>query len=94
MEVLQRDRLFVALTRPQLFAGVTYDIFAINLVGSAELYLIFRSTLAIMVFVLVHGLGALVCLRDPRAVGLWIVRMRTCGRIRNYGLWRCNSYRP
>ena len=29
MSGLNRDRLFVALTRPQMFAGVTYSYFII-----------------------------------------------------------------
>jgi type IV secretion system protein VirB3 len=32
MVALERDSLFVALTRPQLFAGVTYSLFIANLV--------------------------------------------------------------
>ncbi len=35
--------MFVALTRPQMFAGVTYSYFVINAVVATELFLIFRS---------------------------------------------------
>lgn len=94
MEALQRDRLFVALTRPQMFAGVTYDLFVINFIAAGELFLVFRSVWVIPVFLAIHMLGALACLREPRAINLWIISMRTCGRIRNHGLWRCNSYQP
>lgn len=40
---LERDRLFIALTRPQMFAGVTYSFFVINAVLAAELFLIFKT---------------------------------------------------
>ena len=40
---LARDPLFVALTRPQMFAGVTYTYFVINGVVSTEFFLIFKS---------------------------------------------------
>jgi len=40
---LDRDTLFVALTRPQMFAGVTYSYFVVNLVIGTDLFLIFRS---------------------------------------------------
>ena len=94
MEGVHRDQLFVALTRPQMFAGVTYSFFVINFVLAAELFLVFRSVWVLMPTLLLHGAGVLLCLHEPRMIDLWLVRMRSCGRVRNYGLWRCNSYRP
>jgi type IV secretion system protein VirB3 len=94
LESLDRDRLFVALTRPQMFAGVTYSLFVINFVVAAEFFLLFRSLSALVPALLLHLLGVLLCLRDPRAIDLWLIWARTCGRTRNHGLWRCNSYRP
>ncbi|MBK6299247.1 MAG: VirB3 family type IV secretion system protein [Sphingomonadales bacterium] len=94
MEGLQRDRLFVALTRPQMFAGVTYSYFVINFVVAAELFLLFRSIWVIVPALLLHGLGVLLCLNEPRSIDLWLTRASKCGRVRNHGLWRCNSYRP
>jgi type IV secretion system protein VirB3 len=94
MEPLRRDRLFVALTRPQMFAGVTYGWFIVNLVVAAELFLLFKSIWVLVPALLLHGIGVLVCLREPRIVELWTTRASTCGRVRNHALWRCNSYRP
>lgn len=94
MSGLARDRLFVALTRPQMFAGVTYSFFVVNLIVSAELFLVFRSLWALIPALLLHGIGMLVCLKEPRFVDLWLVRLSTCRRVPNHDLWRCNSYRP
>lgn len=94
MESLHHDRLFVALTRPQMFGGVTYSWFVINMVLTAELFLIFRSIWVLLAAVLVHAAGLLLSLRDARFVDLWVTRASRCGRVRNHGLWRCNSYRP
>jgi type IV secretion system protein VirB3 len=94
MEPLRRDRLFVALTRPQLFAGVTYSLFIINFVVSAELFLVFRTFWILIPALGVHILGMIVSLREPRIVELWITRASLCGRVRNHSVWRCNSYRP
>ena len=94
MSGLERDRLFVALTRPQMFAGVTYSYFVINMVMTAELFLIFRSIWVLVTALIVHGIGVLLSLREPRFVDLWVTRASRCGRVRNHGLWRCNSYRP
>ena len=92
--VLNRSTVFVALTRPQMFAGVTYSFFVMNAVLAAELFLIFKSLWAIGVALVAHGVGMLTCLREPRVFDLWIARVSRCPRVRNYRLWGCNSYRP
>lgn len=91
---LDRTTLFVALTRPQMFAGVTYSYFVFNAIIAAELFLIFRSLWALVLAVIVHLVGVLLCLREPRFFDLWITRVSRCPRVRNYSFWRCNSYRP
>lgn len=91
---LNHDRLFVALTRPQMFAGVTYSIFVINAVVTTELFLLFKSFWVFAAALAIHGLGVLLCLRDPRLLDLWLVKASRCPRVRNYRIWRCNSYRP
>ena len=92
--VLKRETVFVALTRPQMFAGVTYSYFVMNGVLAAELFLIFKSFWAIGIALIVHLIGVLVCLREPRFFDLWIARVSRCPRVKNYRLWGCNSYRP
>ena len=94
MEELDRTPLFTALTRPQMFAGVTYNYFVINAVVAAELFLIFRSPWVLLVALVLHGVGVLLCLREPRIIDLWLVRVSQCPRVRNHNIWRCNSYRP
>lgn len=94
MQGLDRDALFVALTRPQMFAGVTYNYFVINAVVATELFLIFHSIWTLAFAVFVHLAGMALCLREPRIIDLWIVRQSRCPRVRNHALWRCNSYRP
>ena len=94
MSGLARDPLFVALTRPQMFAGVTYSYFVINAVVATEFFLIFRSAWVLAVAVIVHLVGVLLCLREPRIFDLWFTRVGRCPRVRNYKIWRCNSYRP
>ncbi len=94
MNGLERDTVFVALTRPQMFAGVTYIWFVANAVISTELFLIFRSAWVVALALVVHGVGVLACLREPRFFDLWLTRIGRCPRVRNHAIWRCNSYRP
>ena len=93
MSQLRRDTVFVALTRPQMFAGVTYSYFVINAILATELFLIFRSAWILAFALLVHAAGVLLCLNEPRAVDLWLTRSMRCPRISNYRIWQCNSYR-
>ena len=91
---IDRDPLFVALTRPQMFAGVTYSYFVANAVIATELFLIFRTAWALLAAVVIHLAGMLLCLREPRFFDLWLTRVGRCPRIKNYSIWQCNSYRP
>jgi type IV secretion system protein VirB3 len=91
---LNRDTLFVALTRPQMFAGVTYNVFVLNGILAAELFLIFRSPWVLLIALVVHGAAMLASIGEPRIFDLWLTRVSRCPRVRNYRRWRCNSYRP
>ena len=94
MNGLERDSVFVALTRLQMFAGVTYGYFIFNLVLTTEAFLIFKSAWVLALSLIVHLVGLLACLREPRFFDLWLTRVSRCPRVRNHRLWRCNSYRP
>lgn len=94
MNGLERDTLFVALTRPQMFAGVTYSWFVANAVIATELFLIFKSLWAVAAALVIHLVGVVLCLREPRFFDLWLAKVSRCPRVRNYKVWRCNSYRP
>jgi len=48
----------------------------------------------IAVALVVHAVGAVLCVREPRFFDLWLTKVRRCPRIRNHKVWRCNSYRP
>jgi len=90
---LDRDQLFVALTRPQMFAGVTYSYFVLNGVIATELFLIFHSIWVLAAALVIHLIGMVLCVREPRFLDLWLTKVRNCPRVRNHKIWRCNSYR-
>lgn len=94
MNGLERDTLFVALTRPQMFAGVTYSYFIMNMVVATELFLIFKSAWVLLAAVVIHLIGVLLCVREPRFFDLWMTKVAQTPRVKNYKIWRCNSYRP
>ncbi|SEK00208.1 type IV secretion system protein VirB3 [Sphingomonas sp. OV641] len=94
MSEIERDQLFVALTRPQMFAGVTYSYFTANAVIATELFLIFRTPWVIAAALVIHLVGVVLCVREPRFFDLWLTKVGRCPRVRNHAIWRCNSYRP
>ena len=75
MAGMERDIVFNALTRPQMFAGVSYSFFVFNLVVTTEMFLITKSFWAIVTAVLLHAFGYLMCLREPRWLDLWIQKV-------------------
>jgi type IV secretion system protein VirB3 len=94
MDRLDQDPLFVALTRPQMFAGVTYSYFVVNAVLATELFLVFRSPWVLLAALVIHLVGVVLCVREPRFFDLWLTKVRRCPRVKNHAIWRCNSYRP
>ena len=91
---LVRYPVFRALTRPQMFAGVTYSFFVINAALTTELFLITKSFLALAAALLIHAAGYLVSLREPRVFDLWLAKVSRCPRVANWKRWGCNAYSP
>ena len=92
--MLSRTPVFRALTRPQMFAGVTYSFFVLNAAVTTEAFLMTRSFLALPVAMIVHGAGYLASLREPRIFDLWLTKVSRTPRVRNWKRWGCNSYAP
>jgi len=94
METLDRDRLFIALTKPQMFLGVTYGFLVANAIVTTELFLIFKAFWVIGAALAVHAAGWVAHLYDPRIFDIWIVTRSRCPHVPNRSLWGCNSYTP
>ena len=65
-----------------------------NLIVTLELFLLTRSFWSFAVAGVLHVIGYLGCLRDPRFFDIWGVKLRHCPRVKNHWFWRMNSYRP
>lgn len=88
------DPLFVAVTRPPMRWGVTFSALLVNLVFTMEVFLLTKNLLSLMIAVPVHGLCALLCLRDARYFDLLMVwgRTRLPAYARNMRFWKGSSY--
>ena len=66
MADLSRHTVHRALTRPQMFAGVTMNFFIINLMVTTIAFLILKNFWIMLVPIVVHGVGYFASLREPR----------------------------
>jgi len=89
---LVRHPVHRALTRPQMFAGVTLNFFIINMLVTGEAFLIFKSFWILPVPIALHVIGYFACLREPRVFDLWLTKVSRCPRVKNWKRWGCNSY--
>jgi type IV secretion system protein VirB3 len=81
-----------ALTRPQMFAGVTMNYFIINGMVTTQAFIITKSLWILPVPFIMHAIGYFACLREPRVFDLAIAKVSKCPRVRNWKRWGCNSY--
>lgn len=89
---LARHPVHRALTRPQMFAGVTLNYFVINALVTTEAFLILKSFWILPIPIIMHAVGYFACLREPRIFDLWLTKVSKCPRVKNYRQWGCNSY--
>ena len=89
---LVRHPVHRALTRPQMFGGVTMNYFIINGLVTAEVFIITKNLWMVPVPLVMHLIGYFACLREPRIFDLWITKVSKCPRVTNFKRWGCNSY--
>lgn len=92
--MLTRHPVFTSLTRPQMFAGVTYSFFVLNGVITTEAFLVTGHFSTLAIAIVVHLIGYAGCMREPRIFDLWLTRVSKTPRVRNWSRWGCNSYAP
>ncbi len=67
-----------------MFAGVTYSYFVVNGVIATEQFLIFHSVWALAAAVVIHLVGMVLCVREPRFFDLWLTKadgaLNQCGQ--------------
>ncbi len=93
---LQSDPLFQGLTRPTMIAGVSFYYFVLNAGANLVAFINTQNFVFILVAApAVHALGYYICLREPRAVEMIMLRMSKGFKCvnKNYHGQR-NSYDP
>lgn len=93
---LQSDPLFQGLARPTMILGVSYMFFVINAIISMVTFINTQNFIVILfVSPTVHLVGYLICLKEPRAIEMFIVKVQHGFRCINRGYHGyTNSYDP
>lgn len=82
--VVGTNPLFLGLTRPPLLMGVSYTFAALNGIVSLLAFVITSKFFYLFIMLPgVHMLGLVICLKEPRAVELFIAKFSKCNICRN-----------
>lgn len=73
------DPLFMGLTRPPMLMGVSYTFAAMNGIISLLAFIITSKFFYLLVMLpLFHMVAWFICLKEPRAIELFVARMSKC----------------
>lgn len=88
------DMLFLACTRPAMFAGAPMEAVALNIVLSTSVFLAAHTLLALLIAPALHLVAAAICRNEPNAFRLGYLWAETKARARNQALWGGSSVSP
>lgn len=93
---LQSDPLFQGLTRPTMILGVSYMYFIINAAVNMVFFINTQSFKILLIIApAVHLIGYIICLKEPRAIELFLVKINKGYKCINRGFHGyTNSYDP
>lgn len=88
------DALFLGLTRPSMILGVTYVFAGMNALASLMLFVVTNNFIYLLVVLpTLHGIAYLVCLKEPLALEMIIMKTSNFNKCRNKSFYNgTNSY--
>ncbi|PRA47468.1 type IV secretion system protein VirB3 [Brucella pituitosa] len=90
----ERDTLFVACTRPAMFAGVTMEAMGINVIATTIFYLVAGSVSYALVGTVFHFIFRALVKHDHNMFRILLAWVETRGRSRNTSHWGGSSISP
>jgi type IV secretion system protein VirB3 len=89
---LSLDPLFVGLTRPPMFFGVSMSFSMVNMLVCV-LYYIQSSDIKVVVFGIgMHLVGYIICFKEPLFIELFLMKSQKCNKCKNRFYFGANSY--
>jgi type IV secretion system protein VirB3 len=78
------DSLFLGLTRPPMMFGVSYNLATLNGMISLLAFIITGKFFYLLVLLpFIHGICWMLCLKEPRAMELFLIKNSKCSICRN-----------
>jgi type IV secretion system protein VirB3 len=93
-EPLTSDTLFLACTRPAMFAGVTVEAMGVNVFVTTLLFLGLGSIFYALTGIVLHGLARVIVRHDHNAFRVLAGWADTKGRYRTTAYWGGSSVTP
>jgi type IV secretion system protein VirB3 len=87
-----QDPLFLGLTRPPMIFGVTYPFAVLNGFSCMITYIGTTNFLWFAAMPFFHGIAYLICLKEPLAIELLMIKGSKCQKCQNRGFYNANSY--
>lgn len=90
---LQSDPLFLGLTRPPMLFGVSFKFVLLNAFATVITFIQTSNFMAFVLMFVLHGVGYLICFKEPLFIELYTIKFQKCNKCRNkmyYGY--TNSY--
>ena len=88
------DPLFVGLTRPTMFFGVSFKMFFLNFFIGLLSYINAPGLKVIFIAVALHITAYILCFKEPLILEIYLKKGEKCTRCRNKGYHGANSYDP
>jgi type IV secretion system protein VirB3 len=89
---LRSDPLFVGLTRPAMIFGVSIKFAALNMIISMASFIQSNSIYNLLIAVVLHLIGYLICFKEPRFIELFLNKSSRCSQCPNKSFYGANSY--
>ena len=90
---VQADPLFVGLTRPPMFLGVSFMVVIMNFFANVLIFIQTSNFVVLLVIMpSIHMIGYIICFHEPLFLELFLVRSQKCTKCRNKGYHGANSY--
>jgi type IV secretion system protein VirB3 len=92
MSSVSSDPLFVGLTRPTMIFGVSVQFGMLNMMIFVLAFIQTSSFRIIPLAFLIHGIGYILCFKEPRFMEIYINKFDKCNQCSNRMYYGSNSY--
>lgn len=90
---MKSDPLFVGLTRPTLFLGVSMEFAMLNMLVSIVMFIQKSDFRILPIAALIHAVGYILTFKEPRFMKLYLTKFQNFNKCPNKSFYGANSYK-